>query len=683
LSSEAPPAHPDLPAEQAYLHHAYECLAEMLQQVSKALQAEAYSDAWAQERLQQVLLARQADLDKDQSLCFGRIDRTDGDTFYIGRRHVHDAALDPVVIDWRAPVAEAFYQAGIDDPWDLERRRNFLVEGRRLLDISDDVFAELRAAPRRAENAGPLIRAGDSLLAELTRERSGTMRDVAATIQAEQDRLIRLPADGILVIQGAPGTGKTAVGLHRAAFLLYQLRDTLRRTGVLIVGPNAAFMRYIERVLPSLGETTVVQKSIDDLGSVRIKAEDRDAAQRVKGDPRMAAVLRRALRQRTRPPAPPTTLQIGLRTVPLRPESAERLLEEVHGLPLPYREARDEFELRLGNHLASTVFPDAATSYVERQEALQALYRDRGFQRLVDRIWPVPSAADVVRDLLGSRVRLDRAAEGILEPAERRLLERQPAAKASDERWTRGDVPLLDEAQVLLAGVPRTYGHVVVDEAQDLSPMQLRMIARRAPTGSMTLLGDIGQATGVWAHASWEAVLEHLPNGAAGRIETLNIGYRVPRPILELASLLLPMVAPDLEPPVAIREGEEPVFVTSTPGALLRVAVAEMERSKVLHGTVGVIAPERLTDALQNAAIGNRVEFDAGGWGRGRKITVLSAREAKGLEFDHVILLEPAAFTDAGREGYRQLYVGMTRATKTLRIVHSRELPRELRPLVR
>src|SRR6266542_2043175 len=310
--------HPDLPEEQAYLDRAYECLEDMRQQAARGTRIVVAGDPHAEEAIYQMFPSRLADLQEETALCFGLIDRVDGDLYYIGRRHVHDQNLDPVVIDWRAPVAEAFYQASWDDPWDLERRRSFLVEGRRLLDISDEVFAEPHAA-RGVEAAAPLIRAGAALLAELGRERTGRMRDVAATIQREQDRLIRAPAEGILVVQGAPGTGKTAVGLHRAAYLLYSMRAALGRTGVLIVGPNRAFMRYVDRVLPDLGETTVVQKAIDELASARVERDEPDEVARLKGDARMAEVLRLALVALTPPPARPVRLRVGRRPVSVAP----------------------------------------------------------------------------------------------------------------------------------------------------------------------------------------------------------------------------------------------------------------------------------------------------------------------------------------------------------------------------
>jgi len=246
------------------------------------------------------------------------------------------------------------------------------------------------------------------------------------------------------------------------------------------------------------------------------------------------------------------------------------------------------------------------------------------------------------------------------------------------ERWTASDAALIDEAQALIAGPPRTYGHVIVDEAQDLSPMQLRMIARRAPSGSITVLGDVAQATGLWPHTRWEEVLAHLSGGREARVEELTIGYRVPKPILDLAARLLPLIAPDLKAPLAIREGAEPEFVQVPEGGMLRALLREMEDAQTRRGTLGVIVPEMLLDDLLVGTRGQRIEVDAADWGRGRKITVLTPKQAKGLEFDHVVVAEPAEIAGDGSDGYGRLYVSLTRATRTLQVLHARGLPTEL-----
>ena len=677
----------DLEAEQAYVHFAYDCLEDMRRTVQVLMATDAGVNAAAREALQEMFAARLVDLESDQALCFGRIDRLDGDRYYIGRRHVRDEEGDPVVIDWRAPVAEAFYQANAMDPWDLERRRSFRMVGPKLLGIEDEVFAELAAARRRgADVPATLLRAGDALMAELDRERTGRMRDVVATIQAEQDRVIRLPADGVLVVQGAPGTGKTAVGLHRAAFILYRMREARARGGVLVVGPNRAFMRYIERVLPSLGETTVVQSPVDALASVHVRADDEPAVLKLKGDPRMAEVIARAVRLRTRPEAASREIRVAGRRAALPEDEGRALIERAFATGLPYREARDVFVSSVASALAQRVAGFGGASR-DVEEARVELVRDPAFRSLVDRAWPSASAADVVRDVLASPTVLARAAHGVLSDPEVGALVRRSSRRGADERWTRGDVALVDEAQWRIAGVPRTYTHVIVDEVQDLSPMEVRMIGRRAATGAMTLLGDLAQSIAEWSYSNWDELLSHLPasrSGAAGsrgaQIESLTVGYRVPSQMIELAARLLPRIAPDLAPPVAIRSGDEnPRFAHVPDGRLIHEAVREMRDAFRRDGSVGVIVPESLRHELEGGARAGRIEFDGADWGRGRKLTVMSAREAKGLEFDHVLLVEPSALLAEGARGWRELYVALTRATQTLTVLFTGELPVELR----
>jgi DNA helicase IV len=285
---------------------------------------------------------------------------------------------------------------------------------------------------------------------------------------------------------------------------------------------------------------------------------------------------------------------------------------------------------------------------------MRALSSDGSFRALLDRVWPAVKPADLVRTVLSSR-------------------------GWGGDGWSAADAALIDEAQSLITGTPRTYGHVIVDEAQDYSPMQLRMIARRAPSGSLTVLGDVAQATGLWPHTSWDEVLAHLPGGvAAGRVEELTIGYRVPRQILELAGRLLPLIAPDLRAPHAIRDGAAPEFIRVEPDALVRALLREMEQTMSRRGTLGVIVPDRILDDLLVRARVNGLEVDAADWGRGRKITVLSPRHAKGLEFDHVVVAEPGEIATSGPDGYRQLYVALTRSTQTLKVLHGGDLPEGL-----
>ncbi len=491
------------------------------------------------------------------------------------------------------------------------------------------------------------------------------MRDIVATIQSDQYRLITRELEGIVVIQGGPGTGKTAVGLHRASYLLYTHRTKLARAGVLVVGPNPTFMEYVAHVLPALGEEAVEQRAVGELvdGIAPSLADGREVAA-LKGDPRLAEVIARAaeLRQKAAPEDLWARLEGAIVTV--RARDVAELLEQAREELGYSTRARERFRMallrRFYERYGTILGSGALRDFVEVEGAL----RSNGFLvRWLDRVWPFPAADALVRSLLTQRGRLAEAAEGTLSEAEQRLLlgSRRPRGA-----WSDGDVPLLDEARSILAGSSQTHGHVIVDEAQDLTPMQLRAIARRAPAGSITILGDIAQATGPVEYPSWGDLLAHLPGGRDASIEELRFAYRVPREIMALALPLLELIAPDVQPPVAYRPGgREPVVRHVESGEL---AAATLEEAVLLareEGLIAVIAPGEILETLDGLPAGSA--FEDG-------VPLLTPRGAKGLEFDHVIVVEPAAIARED-QGLRALYVALTRPTTTLVVVHAEPLP--------
>jgi DNA helicase IV len=616
--------------------------------------------------------------DNGRALCFGRIDEVGGPAWYIGRRHVEDDLAEPVVVEWRAPVAAPYYQATLAEPHGLSRRRQFVADGGNLLSLADDWFVGADVAA----HGDTRVRGRDALLAELERRRTGEMLDIVATIQVEQDAIIRAPLPGIIAVQGGPGTGKTAVGLHRAAFLLYG-NDALARSGVLVLGPNRTFLKYIAAVLPSLGEEAVVQTTLTDLvPEVRVRAEDTHLGQRVKGDARMAAVLARALEQRRQPLEEDLDLWVGAVHLDLPADRANQLTENVAGRRLPYASARDT----LREQLIRAIYD----RYVERTGRLTApeqatvarsLRGLKEFQSAVDRLWPSVSPSALVREVLTNRAALDRAADGILTSEERAAIHRRPARKLDDERWTEADGPLVDEAKELVVGQSRTYGHIVVDEGQDLSPMHLHMLGRRCPAGSMTLLGDLAQGIGVWAHDDWADLLAHLPAPDGARLEILSLGYRAPAQVLDLASRLLPVAAPQVGPTESIRPGRtDPTILklaaASTDDELAAAAGAEAGQLAESGLSTAVITPTPLVSALARALDQQAIEWaPATEAGLDHRIVLLPAPAAKGLEFDAVVVVEPAAVADDAARGLRLLYVAMTRPTQHLSIVHRLPLP--------
>jgi len=689
--------HPELEAEQAYVDHAYDCL----EQTKRAVEAmresvEGGPGGTFQHRYERDVVhdrveARLQHLELgDLSLVFGRIDLDpavddtpeDNDRFYIGRVAVADARRDPVVVDWRAPVAESFYRATGRDPMGLLRRRHFASRGRTVLGIDDELFGSATDALDRGE-----VQGYGALISALEESRSGRLSDIVATIQVEQDVIIRSELPGVLVVQGGPGTGKTVVALHRAAYLLYSHRFPLEGQGVLVVGPNRVFLSYIEQVLPSLGEAGVQIATLGDLvPHVRIGGHDDEDTARVKGDLRMIDVVRHAVRDRQRPLRRALRIPYGVQWLTL---SVDRSAEIVHA-------ARRRFRTHnAGRKLVEQLFWEALAESSRAGDSAEVVKeRLRGelaVREAFERMWPVLTPAELLNDLYGSAGLLELAAHRFLEPNEWKLLSRAREPVAAEVVFTHHDVPVLDEALELLGPRPRhrdddvvrTYGHIVVDEAQDLSPMQLRVLDRRSLNGSMTIVGDIAQSTGAWAHDDWDQVLEHLPSRRPPRRAELTVGYRVPGPIMDLAARVLRVAAPQLQPPTSIRHtGEEPI-VTACTSEDLNAAIAAAVRREldaVGSGNVAVVVPgslvERADVALTDAGIDHG---RATRQGLDRQVTVVPTSLVKGLELDSVIVVEPAAILREEVRGPQSLYVAVTRSTKRLSIVHAEPLPDVLR----
>ena len=650
-------AHPELPAEQAYVDHAYECLDRMRDtlhrtQDSMATEFAALAiEAWAKRRARTFA-------DAEQGLCFGRLTLDSGPRpLYIGRRWVHDEAGDMLVVNWQAPAARPFYTATPQDPHGVSQRRRYRTAKRTIVDISDESLD------------GTVVEGAsvsDFLLEELERRREGRMRDIVATIQSDQYRLITADPEGALVVQGGPGTGKTAVGLHRASWLLFTHREQLRR--VLVVGPNPTFMDYVSHVLPALGEEAVEQRAVSELlDGILVEREDAADVAALKADTRLAQVVERAVELAVQPAPEELVLYVDGHFVSVRERVARELLDEVLESRAPLALARERFRMavlrrfyeRYGELLEDLAF----RSFDEIERALQR----KGFlTKYLERSLPLPKADKLVARLLTSPAALAEAADAILEPGEQKLLLRDRPKRAAELRWSVHDLPLVDVARTLIDGPPRAYGHVIVDEAQDLSPMQLLCVSRRAVDGSLTILGDVAQATGPVVYRRWQELEPYLPDGLDVTIEELRHAYRVPGEIMEFALPLLDTIAPDVERPLSYRQGGEPPrLVHVGERDLLATAVAEAAER---DGLLAVIAPRPLV----GDAFGGET-FDESA------LPMLTARQAKGLEFDHVVVVEPAAIVDEGGDaGLRELYVALTRPTKTLTVVFSRPLPHEL-----
>ena len=697
--------HPELEQEQAYILHAYECLeasrvgALKIRELTSSGPGGTFQARLERNVFDENLVHRLEQLELgNAALVFGRIDRTadSGDeveSFHIGRLAVADANREPVVVDWRAPVAEPFYRATGREPMGLLRRRHFVVEGPQLLALEDELFGEGHLGVGQDEGLGgddprQGLRGYSTLLTALGRSRTGQLGDIVATIQAEQDEIIRSSQAGVLVVQGGPGTGKTVVALHRAAYLLYTHRFPLEDQGVLVIGPNRVFLRYIERVLPSLGEAGVQQVILADLiPEVQFGLRESSNVARVKGNKRIAKVIDKAITDRERPLREDVQLPYGVGFVRLRAEESVQIIKAARRRYHRHNQARRYVENEVWAALAASF-----RSGADAEDIRDALTGTPEIRAVLERMWPVLTPAQLLHDLFGSKALLKLAANGILPESDYLALYRDRSDSLEEVRWSNADAALLDEARFLLGPRPRksgkvdetdeirTFGHIVVDEVQDLTPMQLRMVTRRSLSGSMTVVGDIAQATGPLAPDDWKDVLEHLPSRKTPRVVGLSVGYRIPAQIMELADKVMHVATPGLRAPRSVRDGDEVPVITAVESAdALHEAV--IARARVLlqqsgGGRTAIICPDDMVDQMSTALDAASVPHGrAQAAGLDENLSIVPASLAKGLELDDVIVVEPSAIVADDAQGLRLLYVTLTRSTRSLTVVHRMPLP--------
>ncbi|MBX9244702.1 AAA family ATPase [Actinotalea ferrariae] len=696
----------------------------------------------------------------EQRLCFGRLDLTDGAVRYIGRIGLTDEEHTSLLTDWRAPAAQAFYRATAAQPDGVLRRRHLVTRGRVVTGLEDEVLdleALVRDAGADDDGSGEDGRSVDgvltglsgegALLAALSTGRTGRMGDIVATIQAEQDAIIRSELAGALVVQGGPGTGKTAVALHRAAFLLYAHRRMLERSGVLVVGPSHTFLRYIDQVLPSLGETGVVTATVADLvPGVRATATESDEVAEIKGRAVMASVLARAVRQRQRVPAEPVTVRVDGREVTITPADVADAIQRARRTGRPHNLARVTFVKDMLQRLAGQYVEQLGQGVgaEDRAEVVEELRTMREVRIALNLAWMPLTPQKLVGDLLTRPARLDAAARE-LSRRERALLLRDP-----EHGWTAADVPLLDEVAEMLgeddqaaraqaaeearrrnqdleyarqvltsSGAGRglvsaevladrfseggpllttaeraagdrtwTYGHVVVDEAQELSAMAWRMLLRRCPTRSMTIVGDVAQTASTAGARSWARMLDPVLRGS-WRLAELTVNYRTPAEVARTAQRVARAADLPVSPLTSAREVEHALEVTTVDavdGALVEAAATALRVAGVTGpgaqegGRVAVIAaPARvpgLTRLLEASPLAGSLGATTNGSVLDAPLAVLTPRETKGLEFDVVVLVEPADLEPVPGD----LYVAMTRPTRRLHVLTTGALPRGLDP---
>ncbi|WP_256838072.1 HelD family protein [Ornithinimicrobium faecis] len=702
----APPQHtadPELAREQTYLKTARAEMARMREH-TLGLQAQA-GDKIAGEYLAYTLWRRAQSLldDPTSTLFFGRIDKptdtSDAESpvteapvveqHYIGRRHISDADGEPVVVDWRADVSTPFYRASPREPMGVTLRRRFGVDRGQLTAYEDEHLT--------APQASDLADTGHSaiLAREIERPRSGPMRDIVATIQPEQDEIVRADVGTTICVQGAPGTGKTAVGLHRAAWLLYSFRDRLSRTGVLVIGPNRAFLEHVGAVLPTLGEIEVGHTTVEELTGQPRGTEPAEIAT-LKGDARLAQVLHRAVWSRVQRASEPLIVPRGSRRWRVANYDVQEILDELTTRGVRYDAAREMLARRLAHAVLVRMERAGDTPDDQVQDAVA---RSKPVKDYAKSLWPALDPAGVLFGLWSDAEALADAADGVLTADEQRMLlwDKAPRSKGA-ARWTPADTVLLDEIGDALERTS-SLGHIILDEAQDLSPMQLRAVGRRASTGSLTVLGDLAQGTTPWATRSWDESLTHLGKAGA-HLEELTRGFRVPAAVIEYAARLLPQIAPGLALPESVRSNRGRLELAPAGGRLTPTTISATRAAlDGAPGTVGVIvaddAIKGMARALQAADLEHTVlgtptaepgpdadsAQDATEFHEPR-VQLVPATLAKGLEFDQVVVVEPAAIVAAEpdeRTGLRRLYVVLTRAVSGLTVVHDEPLPEALR----
>lgn len=600
----------------------------------------------------------------DEPAAFGRIDAAGQDPLYIGKVRIFNEQKDLLVTNWQSKAAEPYSQATAEDPLGLSRKRTYDCLGNEIRDFEDFVFGDIAAAVVELENAKY---SGDALLQAMQRRRSSAMVDIVRTIQAAQDKLVRATKEQLLVVQGGPGTGKTAVALHRVSWLLFNFQEDLPPEDVLVVGPNPTFTRYIRRVLPDLGDENVHQQALQQLlaADIRVSGHESDNVAVVKGSAKMSDVLAAGLQQRIR--IPKADIKIRRRgsgsTVTAKAGELADVIRSISSATFA------DGRLALRQQILRLVGPQLGAA---RGTVLESALDPVSLDAEVEKIWPQITPQQFIRELLGSSERLQRAGEGFLKADEISLLYRPSAPRIADEPWTMADLALIDEATEIMRGEPRLYGHIVVDEAQDLSEMQLMAIRRRSKTGSMTVVGDIAQSTGPYSRDSWDDVQVLLGSSLPSAVVELEHGYRVPKEVFDVALPVLKSAAPNVTPPTILREAEQqPRFIETTQPEFADAIVAAVFEHSGRGRFVGVIACLERWPELQSAFRAKDLQWSqSSDGGLSSTINLVTPEDSKGLEFDAVIVADPQAILDMPHGG-RMLYIALTRTTTYLDVVYS------------
>ncbi|WP_175637471.1 HelD family protein [Sinomonas mesophila] len=644
-------------AEQEYFDVAYDFRSE----AAEWLKNGSSGGTAVERRAFKAAAAKRPVVSADEPVAFGRMTTSDGESYYVGKVPIFDHEKNLLVMNWQAPAASAFNQASPSDPQGLAWKRTFNAPYNEIRDFDDLVFQEIA---ERLEALQTFSYGADELLQDvLSRKRTGEMADIVSTIQAAQDKLIRQDKDQLLVIQGGPGTGKTAVALHRVSWLLFNHQESMQPQDILIVGPNATFARYIRKVLPGLGDEDVVQQSLEAVlrGEIRVRGEEGDETAALKGSAPMAGLLNRAIRLRPRVPKDDVLVRRRNSATALRlsPQEAKLLFDGIK--PIPYAEGRLHLRRRL---------VEACADRLGNARGIdpESLLDPASVEGAVERMWPQLTPAQLVRELYGSRDRLTKANKEFSH-GELELLYRPMASRIADEPWTRADLAVVDLAQALMREVPQKYEHIVIDEAQDLSYMELVALRARSRNGSMTVVGDIAQSTGPHARDSWDPVIRALELGLIAQVAPLEHGYRVPKQAFDLAVPVLASAAPAVQPPLVLREVDHAPVWSLVPEDELGAAVAQAVIDRSRGYFVGIIAHPDHWEELRTKFRHEGLKWAESTSGElSGSINLVTPADAKGLEFDAVIVVDPQRIVEMPH-GLRLLYIALTRTTTMLDLV--------------
>ena len=703
----------DLDFESAYVKMAYDRLEAIKEQARVAMDQvlEVEKGGTHQAKVERDVIVRSslARLDSldigDQALVFGRIDfippapLSEGESFHIGRVSVNSESMEPLVVDWRAPIAEAFYRATGKDPMGVHLRRHIFCSRDVVENVEDEIL--MRSLEDDGSDNAEVL-SPSALFAAISRPRSQFMNDIVSTIQAEQDEVVRHPLSGVLVVQGAPGTGKTAVALHRAAYLMYTYRWRFERQPLLVLGPSTEFVKYISRVLPSLGESGVELHTPEGLcGYSGAPSEKTLDARRLKGDLKMVKLLQRAVKDRQRPLRKEARIAFGRKYLTVTPELSREIVDLVKRRQGPHNPKRKIVEAKVSQYLAEqyldggelAVDVESVTNVISINSGLEdsvaqnlpgedsaqlvkevaaALRKSQEFQILVERMWPRLTAEQTLHDLFSHRALLKLAGRSLLSETEIDVLAIRGDDSPLTHRWSREDAVLLDELKPLLDGQDDSqvsYGHVVVDEAQDLSPMTARLLRRRCRSGSMTVLGDLAQSFGSWPKRSWDEVVSPLVADKTYELRELSVNYRTSKEISTLADRIKNQYTSGLEKTKAIRSfpGGVELFVHRDP---LTQAGRDIEAIYLsgAQGRYALLVPE--SDLQRSHEM-----VRAGMYALWSALSVLDIERVRGLEFDGVFIVRPFNLLDDSARTERALYVAVTRATNLVKIYDSEPLP--------